>query len=56
MKIKVINPNTTWSMTHTIEQAARAAAGDNVEIVATSPSMGPFPSNRIAMRHLPQSV
>lgn len=41
MKIKVINPNTTWSMTHTIEQAARAAAGDNVEIVATSPSMGP---------------
>jgi allantoin racemase len=41
MKIKVINPNTTWSMTRTIEQAARAAVGADVEITAVSPCMGP---------------
>lgn len=41
MKIKVINPNTTWSMTHTIEQAACAAAGADVEVIAVSPGMGP---------------
>ncbi|WP_291534573.1 aspartate/glutamate racemase family protein [Bifidobacterium sp. UBA6881] len=41
MKIKIINPNTTWSMTHTIEEAARAAAGKDVCIEAVSPTMGP---------------
>lgn len=41
MKIKIINPNTTWSMTRTIEQAARKAVSDDVKIEAVSPTMGP---------------
>ncbi len=41
MKIKVINPNTTWSMTRTIEQAARDAASTDVAITTVSPDMGP---------------
>lgn len=41
MRIKVINPNTTWSMTETIGQAAREAAGPGVEIEAVSPAHGP---------------
>jgi allantoin racemase len=41
MKIKVINPNTTWSMTDKIGAAARAVAAPGTEIVAVSPSMGP---------------
>jgi allantoin racemase len=41
MKIKVINPNTTQSMTETIGKAARAVAAAGTEIVAVSPAMGP---------------
>ncbi len=41
MRILVINPNTTSSMTRKIETAARAAASPTVEIVATNPSFGP---------------
>ena len=41
MRIKVINPNTTWSMTETIGQAAREAAGPGVEIETVSPAHGP---------------
>lgn len=41
MKIKVINPNTTISMTQKIGQAARAIAAPTTEIVACSPAMGP---------------
>ncbi|WP_137894178.1 aspartate/glutamate racemase family protein [Ramlibacter sp. 2FC] len=41
MRIKVINPNTTWSMTHTIGQAAQAVAGPGVQIEAVSPAHGP---------------
>ncbi len=41
MKIKVINPNTTASMTHKIGEAARAVAAPGTEIVACNPSMGP---------------
>lgn len=41
MRIKVINPNTTWSMTETIAQAARAAASPGVGIEAVSPAHGP---------------
>ncbi len=41
MRIKVINPNTTWSMTETIAQAARAAVSPGVEIEAVSPAHGP---------------
>lgn len=41
MKIKVINPNTTWSMTEKIGEAARAVAAPGTEIVAVSPDMGP---------------
>lgn len=41
MKIKVINPNTTQSMTDKIAAAARAAAAPGTEIVSVSPRMGP---------------
>lgn len=41
MRIKVINPNTTASMTAKIGACARAAARAGSEIVAVSPAMGP---------------
>lgn len=41
MKIKVINPNTTWSMTRTIGQAAQAVVSPGVDILAVSPGQGP---------------
>ena len=41
MKIKIINPNTTQSMTDKIGNAARSVALGGTEIVAVSPSMGP---------------
>ncbi|HEV2633862.1 MAG TPA: aspartate/glutamate racemase family protein [Actinocrinis sp.] len=41
MIIKVVNPNTTESMTRLIEASARAAAGPGTGLVAVSPPMGP---------------
>ncbi|MCM3569289.1 aspartate/glutamate racemase family protein [Neobacillus mesonae] len=41
MKIKVINPNTTWEMTKGIENAAKSVARQDTEIIAVSPEMGP---------------
>lgn len=41
MKIKVINPNTTQSMTDSIGEAARSVARSGTEILAVSPSFGP---------------
>src|SRR2546422_1870820 len=41
MRIKVINPNTTESMTRKIGEAARAAAAIGTEIVACNPTSGP---------------
>ena len=41
MRLLVINPNTTLSMTRTIGEAAMAVAGPGTEIVARSPKMGP---------------
>lgn len=41
MKIKIINPNTTWSMTDKIAACARQVAGAATEIITVSPSMGP---------------
>jgi allantoin racemase len=41
MKIKIINPNTTQSMTEKIGQCARAVAHGDTRIVAVSPRMGP---------------
>lgn len=41
MKIKIINPNTTWSMTEKIGACARKVATATTEIIAVSPSMGP---------------
>jgi allantoin racemase len=41
MRILVVNPNTTASMTRTIAAAARAAAAAGTEIVATQPASGP---------------
>lgn len=41
MLIKVVNPNTTWSMTEQIGSCARAAAGTGTLVQAVSPEMGP---------------
>jgi allantoin racemase len=41
MRIKVINPNTTTSMTNKIGAAARAAAAAGTEILAVNPAKGP---------------
>ncbi|WP_207481984.1 aspartate/glutamate racemase family protein [Arenibaculum pallidiluteum] len=41
MRILVLNPNTTASMTARIGAAARAAAAAGTEIVAVNPAMGP---------------
>ncbi|MDE2018637.1 MAG: aspartate/glutamate racemase family protein, partial [Hyphomicrobiales bacterium] len=41
MRIHLVNPNTTASMTAKVEAAARAAAGPGTEIVATNPAFGP---------------
>lgn len=41
MRIMVINPNTTASMTRKIGQAARAVAAPGTEIVACNPAGGP---------------
>jgi len=41
MKIKLINPNTTWSMTEKMGACAARAARPGTEVVAVSPSMGP---------------
>jgi allantoin racemase len=41
MYIRVINPNTTASMTATIEASARAAAGPGIRLDAVTPAMGP---------------
>lgn len=42
MKIKVINPNTTASMTQIIGSAARAIASSSTEIIACNPTIGPI--------------
>jgi allantoin racemase len=41
VRIKVINPNTTLSMTEKIRAAAASVAGLGTEIVAVSPAKGP---------------
>jgi allantoin racemase len=41
MQIRVINPNTTWSMTRLIGDCASAVASPGVTVEAVSPSMGP---------------
>lgn len=41
MKLLVVNPNTTASMTETIGAAARAVAAPGTEIDAVNPTMGP---------------
>lgn len=41
MKLLVINPNTTASMTATIAAAARAAAAPATEVIAVTSAMGP---------------
>src|SRR5882757_10836153 len=41
MKLLVINPNTTDSMTRTIGASARAAAGPGTEVIAVSSPTGP---------------
>jgi allantoin racemase len=41
MKIKVINPNTTASMTQKIAEAAITVASPGTEIIACNPEMGP---------------
>ncbi|MEM9441185.1 MAG: aspartate/glutamate racemase family protein, partial [Pseudomonadota bacterium] len=41
MRILVINPNTTLSMTEKIGDAARSVAAPGTEITAVSPDKGP---------------
>ncbi|NUB16982.1 aspartate/glutamate racemase family protein, partial [Azospirillum brasilense] len=41
MRILVVNPNTTASMTEKAGAAARAVAAPGTEIVAANPAMGP---------------
>ena len=41
MKIRVVNPNTTWSMTRLIGACAESVAGPGVVVEAVSPAMGP---------------
>src|SRR6478609_4125111 len=41
MRIRVINPNTTWSMTRLIGECASAVASTEVTVEAVSPTMGP---------------
>ena len=57
MKLLVVNPNTSASMTARIGAAARAAAAAGTEIVAVNPESGPasiegyLRSVRCAHRH-----
>jgi len=41
LKIKIINPNTTWNMTLEIEKVAKKFARPDTEITAVSPDSGP---------------
>lgn len=41
MKIKLINPNTTQSMTQSIQDAARRAARPDTQVYSVSPQWGP---------------
>ncbi|WP_431819745.1 aspartate/glutamate racemase family protein [Burkholderia sp. F1] len=41
MKIKLINPNTTWRMTDAMGRCAREVAGAGTAVVAVSPPLGP---------------
>ena len=41
MKIKIINPNTTWTMTEDISVAGKKFARPDTEVYAVSPSTGP---------------
>ncbi len=40
MKIKLINPNTTWSMTESIEECAKKYARSDTQVYAVSPDTG----------------
>ena len=41
MKIKIINPNTTQSMTESIENLARRVARSDTQVWAVTPASGP---------------
>lgn len=41
MKIKIINPNTSWSMTRECEEIAKMYAAEGTEVYAVSPPTGP---------------
>ncbi|MCQ2560729.1 MAG: aspartate/glutamate racemase family protein [Clostridia bacterium] len=41
MKIKIINPNTTWDMTESIRKMAESVCDPGTEIIAVSPTIGP---------------
>ena len=41
MRLKIINPNTTWGMTRSVEASANAIARTETEITAVSPRRGP---------------
>ena len=41
MKIKIINPNTSWNMTREVEEIAKRVAAEGTEVYAVSPPTGP---------------
>ena len=41
MRIKLINPNTTWRMTDAMARCAREVVAPGTELIAVSPPMGP---------------
>jgi allantoin racemase len=41
MRIKLINPNTTWRMTEAMGRCAREVAAPGTEVIAVNPTMGP---------------
>ena len=42
MKIKIINPNTTQSMTDSVENLARRVARSDTQVWAVSPASGQY--------------
>ena len=50
MRIHVVNPNTTRSMTLKIGAAARAAASPGVEVTAVNPGFRPAQHRRLFRR------
>jgi Asp/Glu/hydantoin racemase len=51
VRILVVNPNTTASMTTVIGEGCRAVAAADTEVTAINPAWGPLPSLCAAAQH-----